>query len=259
MRSDGAVATPLDEESLEQALEYFRKEGVEALAVCFLFSYLNPEHEKRVLEKVRASFPDTYTSLSHQIIPQIKEFDRLSTTVINSYVGPVFGAYLQRLKDRFTPVSRASRCPDHAVQRRRRAHRRIQPDGGAGYPFRASGRSERCRLPGGTPRGVENHCFSTWEGPAPTYLSSRMGYPTSAPKSLRGAGKISVPMIDIHTLGAGGASIASVDPPGVLRVGPRKCRSRPRPGLLRQGRCLSNRNRCQPGAGFSGPRQFLGR
>jgi len=64
---------------------------VEALAVCLLFSYLNPSHEQRIAELIRARFPDMYLSLSHEILPQIKEFDRLSTTVVNAYVGPVLG------------------------------------------------------------------------------------------------------------------------------------------------------------------------
>ena len=72
-------------------MDQLEQDGVESLAVCFLFSYLNPEHEERVGEKIKNRFPDMYNSLSSQVIPQIKEFDRLSTTVINSYVGPVFG------------------------------------------------------------------------------------------------------------------------------------------------------------------------
>ena len=82
VRSDGSVYTPLDEEALDRGLEYFRQEGVEALAVCFLFSYLTPQHEAMVYEKIREKFPDVYTSLSHEVIPQIKEFDRLSTTCL---------------------------------------------------------------------------------------------------------------------------------------------------------------------------------
>ena len=108
VRSSGIVETPLDEDALDEALEYLSNEGVDALAVCFLFSYLNPEHEKRAAEKIRAKFPGAYTSLSHEVIPQIKEFDRLSTTVINSYVCPVFGEYLQRLKSRFASFNQPS-------------------------------------------------------------------------------------------------------------------------------------------------------
>ena len=101
IRANGLVERPLDEAALVKNLEYLMQEGAEALAVCFLFSYLNPAHEQRAGEIIRRRFPDVYTSLSHEVIPQIKEFDRLSTTVINSYVGPVFSRYLARLSQRF--------------------------------------------------------------------------------------------------------------------------------------------------------------
>ena len=105
VRWDGAVHAPLDEAKVEEALAYLAREGVEALAVCFLFAYLNPAHEQRVAELIRARFPNVYLSLSHQVLPQIKEFDRLSTTVVNSYVGPVFGDYLQHLQERVAALA----------------------------------------------------------------------------------------------------------------------------------------------------------
>ena len=100
VRSDSSVEVHLDEDALNEALDGLKDEGVEALAVCFLFSYLNSTHEDRVGEIISAKFPGMYTSLSSQVIPQIKEFDRLSTTVINSYVGPVLGRYLENLQER---------------------------------------------------------------------------------------------------------------------------------------------------------------
>ena len=106
VRSNGATATPINDAAIDQALEYFQNEGIEAIAVCFLFSYMNPEHEQRVGQKIRALFPKMYTSLSHQVLPQIKEFDRLSTTVVNSYVGPVLSEYLQRLKENLARFNR---------------------------------------------------------------------------------------------------------------------------------------------------------
>ena len=101
IRASGEVERPLDEAALVENLEYLVREGAEALAVCFLFSYLNPSHEQKAAEIIRQRFPDLDTSLSHEVIPQIKEFDRLSTTVINSYVGPVFSRYLSHLGERF--------------------------------------------------------------------------------------------------------------------------------------------------------------
>lgn len=101
MRSDGSVETPLDKGAVEKAIDALIEEGVESLAVCLLFSYANPAHEQAVGDLVRNKLSDVYTSLSHQILPQIKEFDRVSTTVVNAYVGPVLTRYLLRLKRRF--------------------------------------------------------------------------------------------------------------------------------------------------------------
>ena len=119
VRCDGTVYLPLDEASVAAALETLQEEGVEALAVCFLFAYVNAEHEQRVAALIQQKFPHLYLSLSHQILPQIKEFDRLSTTVVNSYVGPVFSKYLQHLKERLASAGAAPRHFDYAVERRR--------------------------------------------------------------------------------------------------------------------------------------------
>ena len=101
VRSDGSVETSLDKDAVERAIDALIEEGVESLAVCLLFSYANPAHEQIVGELIRNKLPDVYTSLSHQILPQIKEFDRVSTTVVNAYVGPVLDRYLLQLQERF--------------------------------------------------------------------------------------------------------------------------------------------------------------
>ena len=257
VRSNGAVATPLDEESLEQALEYFRKEGVEALAVCFLFSYLNPEHEKRVSEKVRASFPDTYTSLSHEIIPQIKEFDRLSTTVVNSYVGPVFGEYLQHLKDRFSSF-RGLR--DVLI---------MQSNGGVAPIDESSRQAVRAILsgPAGGVSGAaflgelieESKIIAFDMGGTSTDISLiEGGVPHVSTEKFEGGWKIAVPMIDIHTLGAGGGSIAGVDPGGILRVGPESAGADPGPACYGKGGVYPTVTDANLVLGYLDPDNFLG-
>ena len=257
VRSNGAVETPLDEESLEQALEYFRKEGVEALAVCFLFSYLNSEHEKRVSEKVRANFPDTFTSLSHQVIPQIKEFDRLSTTVINSYVGPVFGKYLQHLKDRFTSF-RGLR--DVLI---------MQSNGGVA-PIEESSRLAVRAILSGPAGGVSGAAFLGELIKEPKIIAFDMGgtstdisliedgVPHVSTEKFEGGWKISVPMIDIHTLGAGGGSIASVDAGGILRVGPESSGADPGPACYDKGGVYPTVTDANLVLGYLDPDNFLG-
>ena len=257
VRSNGTVEMPLDEESLEQALEHFRNEGVEALAVCFLFSYLNPEHEKLVSDKVRADFPDTYTSLSHQIIPQIKEFDRLSTTVINSYVGPVYGEYLQRLNNRFSSFQGLR---DILI---------MQSNGGVA-PIDDSSRLAVRAILSGPAGGVsgaaflgdlleESNIIAFDMGGTSTDISLiENGVPHVSTEKFEGGWKISVPMIDIHTLGAGGGSIASVDPAGVLRVGPDSAGADPGPACYGKGGVYPTVTDANLVLGYLDPDNFLG-
>ena len=146
VRSNGATATPINDAAIDQALEYFQNEGIEAIAVCFLFSYMNPEHEQRVGQKIRALFPNMYTSLSHHVLPQIKEFDRLSTTVVNSYVGPVLSEYLQRLKENLARFQPPPEHIDNAIERRCRVHRRLDPSSRAVNPLRPRRWSQRSIL-----------------------------------------------------------------------------------------------------------------
>ncbi len=257
VRSNGEVATPLDDDSLERALEYFKKEGIEALAVCFLFSYLNPEHEQLVSEKVRASFPDTYTSLSHEVIPQIKEFDRLSTTVINSYVGPVFGEYLERLKERFTSF-RGLR--DVLI---------MQSNGGVA-PIDESSRLAVRAILSGPAGGVSGAAFLGELMEEPKIIAFDMGgtstdisliedgVPHVSTEKFEGGWKISVPMIDIHTLGAGGGSIASVDAGGILRVGPESAGADPGPACYGKGGVYPTVTDANLVLGHLDPDNFLG-
>jgi len=109
VRSDGQVHTPIDLDRLEEELETLKAEGVDSLAVCFLFSFLNSDHELAAEQVIRRIFPDAFVSLSHQVLPQIKEFDRLSTTTLNAYVGPALGSYLSRLQSRLGEDAAASK------------------------------------------------------------------------------------------------------------------------------------------------------
>src|SRR3546814_1247921 len=94
----GNVLTPLDHDSLRSAVEKLRRDGIEAAAVCFLHSYRNGAHEKAVGEYLAAQLPDLYVSLSHDVLPEILEFERTSTTVVNAYVAPLIARYLKVLQ-----------------------------------------------------------------------------------------------------------------------------------------------------------------
>ena len=97
LRPDGSVATPLDAATVTAAIDMLRSEAVQSVAICLLHSYANPAHERAVADAVRAALPDVAISVSHEILPEIKEYPRTSTTVINAYVQPVVRAYVTSL------------------------------------------------------------------------------------------------------------------------------------------------------------------
>src|SRR5688572_15450431 len=107
--ADGRVGTALDLDAVRAATRALVADGIEALAVCFLHSYVNPAHEGAVAELVRREFPDLYLSISSDVLPEFREFERLSTTVMNAYVGPVMARYLGRFEERVAALGLAAR------------------------------------------------------------------------------------------------------------------------------------------------------
>ena len=104
MRADGRVETKLDRASLDAAIAELKRAGVEAVAVCYLHAYRDPRHERETATVLADAIPGVYVSLSSDVFPQIKEFDRVSTTVVNAYVGPALSRYLRRLEQRLVEV-----------------------------------------------------------------------------------------------------------------------------------------------------------
>ena len=234
VRANGKVVQPLDEAALVKQLDYLVNEGAEALAVCFLFSYLNPSHERRVSEIVRQRYPELFTSLSYEVIPQIKEFDRLSTTVINSYVGPVFSRYLANLGQRFEAYPEMR---DVLI---------MQSNGGVA-PIDDSSRMAVRAILSGPAGGVSAAAYIGQLLDEPKVIAFDMGgtstdisliengVPHISNEKFEAGWKIAAPMIDIHTLGAGGGSIARVDDGGILHVGPESAGAEPGPACYRKG------------------------
>ena len=244
VRASGKVERPLDESALIESLEYLVSEGAESLAVCFLFSYLNPSHEQQAAEVIRRRFPDMYASLSHEVIPQIKEFDRLSTTVINSYVGPVFSRYLSHLGERFEAYPHLK---DVLI---------MQSNGGVAPIADSSGMAVRAILSGpaggvsaaayigqlleetqagGSARGFNKLIAFDMGGTSTDISLIENGVPHITNEKFEAGWKIAAPMIDIHTLGAGGGSIARVDDGGILHVGPESAGADPGPACYGRG------------------------
>ena len=257
VRADGNVTVPLDEDALNLALDDLKAEGIDALAVCFLFSYLNSEHEDRVGEIIEAKFPGMYTSLSSQVIPQIKEFDRLSTTVVNSYVGPVLGRYLENLQNRLASYRQAgdflimqSNGGVAPIEDSRRLAVRSILSGPAGG---VNGAAAYGRL-----TGAANIIAFDMGGTSTDISLIEDGEPHLSTEKFEGGWKISVPMIDIHTMGAGGGSIASVGAGGIMHVGPESAGAMPGPAAYGKGGELPTVTDANLALGYLDPANFLG-
>ncbi|GHO42765.1 hydantoinase/oxoprolinase family protein [Ktedonospora formicarum] len=224
----GEAIIALDEASLAQALENLHIAGVESVAISFLFSFVNPTHERKVAHAARdAGFS---VSASCDVLPEFREFERTSTTVLNAYVGPLMDRYLGHLEHalpsrtslRIMQSNGGSISSETARQEAARTLLSGPAAGvvGAAFVARASGFEQTITLDiGGTSTDVALINGSIVE----TTSGTLGGYPTR------------LPMIDIHTVGAGGGSIAWFDVGGALRVGPRSSGAYPGPAAYGSG------------------------
>ena len=233
--ASGTVRQPLDVDDLRRKIEYLKSEGVDSVAICFLFSFLRDDHEREAERIVREMMPDAYVTASHAILPQIKEFDRLSTTALNAYVGPSLSGYLRRLERR---VETAADAPAPLFV--------IQSNGGIAPVADSSEQAVRSILsgPAGGAAGAANIARRLGEdrvialdmgGTSTDITIIEDGNPHVAGEKFESGWKIAVPTVDIHTLGAGGGSVARVDEGGVLRVGPESAGAEPGPACYARG------------------------
>ncbi len=232
--ADGTILRAARREEIIPLLKKLKAEGVESVAVCFLFSFLNSANEKEVEECIREVWPEVYYSVSSTILPEFREFERLSTTVINSYLGPRMKMYINNLKQRVknigvtvepyitqsnggvmsisstvqTPVQTALSGPSAGVMGA------IYVAGAAGYEniitYDMGGTSTDVSL---VNRGIAEY----------TTKRKVCGLPSG------------VPMIDVHAVGAGGGSIAYIDNAGALKVGPESAGANPGPAAYGLG------------------------
>jgi N-methylhydantoinase A len=234
IRSDGSIHTPIDSNSLDRAIALLLENDIEAVAICYLHSYRNPIHEKRTEEAVRRAIPHAYISTSSAVLPQIKEYERFCTTVVNAYVGPVLSSYLGNLRG----ALREAGYDDSVLI--------MQSHGGI------ASIAEAIRLAAGSvlsgpAGGVAGGRFSSRIAEEPDLITFDMGG-TSTDISLivdgacqpafeRGVGgeKVALPSLEILTLGAGGGSIAKVDASSILRVGPQSAGAVPGPACYGRG------------------------
>ncbi len=257
MRFDGAVATPLSPRSLAAGIAALAKAKVEAVAVCYLHSYRNARHEKLTGRAVARRLPGAYVSLSCEVLPQIKEYERVWTTVVNAYVGPALARYLKNL---------AARLESHGY---RGDVLIIQSHGGVA-PVRESTRLAAGAVLSGPAGGVAAGRYCARLIDEPNLITFDMGgtstdiallqggEPQLTGEKTIGVAKVALPAIDIHTLGAGGGSVAWVDAGGILHVGPESAGAEPGPAGYGKGGTRATVTDANLVLGFLDPANFLG-
>jgi N-methylhydantoinase A len=231
----GEVVTPLDEAGLRDSVHRLKAKGVEALAVCFLFSFLNPDHERRAAEIVAEVAPECRISLSSNVLPVIREYPRLSTTVIDAYVGPTIADYLMRLERRL--IERGLKTPQLFLMQSNGGLMRISL--GARHPNQtllsgpAAGVIAGAELARLTRR---RHVITFDMGGTSTDISVIVeGRLLETTQGQIAGQDIGTPMLRVRTLGAGGGTIAWIGKDGLLKVGPRSAGSVPGPACYGRG------------------------
>jgi len=234
LKPSGDVATALDHQSLGDAIAAIGRSGATSVAVCFLHSYLNPEHEIAAVERLARELPGISVSRSSDVLPQIKEYERVSTTIVNAYVGPLVRHYLISLQQRlieagfkgslFVVLSHGGMAPVEEASRLAAGTVLSGPAGGV------SG-GKRCADLLGIPDLVP---FDMGGTSTDISLISEGRAALSADGMLAGQ-RIALRSLDIASIAAGGGSIASVDAGGTLRVGPESAGSVPGPACYGNG------------------------
>ena len=232
----GEVLQPLDEEGVRQAVRELKEAGVQAIAICFLFSYLDPAHEARALAIVREEYPDCFATTSSSVSPQFREFERFTTTALNAFVGPKVRNYVTRLE---SEIEASGFKADLRI---------MASNGGVATPAMVAERPVLTLLSGpaagviggdwaGGLSGRRNLItFDVGGTSADIGIVTEGGFGEATARDTWIAGfPVMVPMIDVHTIGAGGGSIAFVDQAGAFKVGPRSAGAVPGPAAYGHG------------------------
>jgi N-methylhydantoinase A len=230
----GEILRPLDEARVREIIVDIRRKGIKSIAVCLLHSYANPDHERRIKAILEDTYPEAFVTVSSDILPEYREYERMSTVCINAYVMPKVNSYIKHLESRLRQMGVASGLYIMqsnggviTAQMAREASARTVLSGPAGGALTGAYLSKNPEYPnvitidiGGTSSDI---CLIKDGKPNLTTESDIEGYP------------IKLPMIDINTIGAGGGSIAWIDPGGALRVGPQSAGADPGPACYGLG------------------------
>ena len=257
IRADGSVETPLDSQSLDSAIATLKRAKVGSVAVCYLHAYRDDNHERQTLAALQTALPDVYVCLSSQVLPQIKEYQRVSTTVVNAYVGPLIRGYLERLESRLSErgyagpllvmLSHGGVAPVEEAVRIAAGTVLSGPAGGL-----AGARRVAAML------GVPNLIAFDMGGTSSDISLIVDGHASLSGEREVANEQIALPSLDIITLGAGGGSIARAEEGGLLKVGPQSAGALPGPACYGNGGTQATVTDASVVLGYLDPDGFLG-
>ena len=254
----GNVLTPLDEAALRETLGQLKKKGIQSLAVCLLFSFLHPEHERRVREIVKEEMADVSVSLSSDVLPQIREYFRLSTTVINAYLQPVLEKYIANLGKRLQQAGVTTK------------KRYIMQSNGGTSTFESTAKKAVATVLSGPAGGMMAGVFMARDTEHRDLITFDMGgtscdvalikdaQPAFASRVSIDGRVIALPMMDINTVSAGGGTIARVTSLGMLEVGPDSAGAVPGPACYCRGGEMPTVTDANMALGYFSETNFLG-
>jgi N-methylhydantoinase A len=253
---DGNELAALDVDAIRATVAAWREAGVQAVAVCFMNSFANPAHEHAAAEIVRAEMPGAYVSVSTEVLPSIRFYERVSTTALNAYVGPKLEHYLDQLVGRLGGIGFGGLLLI------------MQSNGGVISPQAAREKAALTLLsgPAGGPGaglfyvGAHGHdrCITTDMGGTSFEASVAVVAPMVKNDGEIARHKIALPMLDIHTIGAGGGSIGWLDEGGLLRMGPQSAGAAPGPACYGHGGTLPTTTDANVVLGYLDPAFFAG-
>lgn len=253
---DGQEVESLSLDDIRAAIGLFRQEKVEAVSICFMNSFADPKHEQAAAEIVRKELPGAYLTVSSDLLPSIRFYERVSTTALNSYVGPKLNHYLDQL------VARLKVAGFDGVLLI------VQSNGGVISPQLAREKAALTLLsgPAGGPaaglfyaRALDSdRCIVTDMGGTSFEASAVVGAPSTINDGEIARHKIALPMLDIHTIGAGGGSIGWLDEGGLLRMGPQSAGAAPGPACYGKGGTLPTTTDANLVLGYLDPIYFAG-
>ena len=255
--SDGSIRTPLNEDDVRDACQFFIEEGIESVAISFVWSVLNQSHERRAAEMVRELMPQAALTIGSELYPQVREYTRTSTAVVNAYLAPILSRYVAAVDEYFRKLG--AKFPV----------RYFQSNGGLGLGQALSERSVYA-INSGPASAPQAGLFVTAPFKKKNVITIDMGG-TSFDITLTRNGvtninknidmlryRIGIPMIQVETLGAGGGSIGWIDSMGLLQVGPHSAGATPGPACYGQGGAQPTVTDANLVLGYLNPKGLLG-